>query len=42
MVHEMSHKKNQIEKDKDERKPLDDSKSQAYNLINWDDDKEYT
>ena len=30
----MTHKKNQIEKDKDERKPLDDSKTKAYNLIN--------
>ena len=38
----MTHKKNQIEKDKDERKPLDDSKSKAYFLINRDDDKEYT
>jgi hypothetical protein len=27
MVHEMTHKKNQIEKDKDEIKPLDDSKA---------------
>ena len=38
----MTHKGNQIEKDTDERKPLDDSKAKEYNWINWDDHKEYT